>query len=471
MGHGQPPPIESANNPPEKSEDKLARKANDNLQGDVSKQGFEGLNTQVNQQNLQEKVDRKLTLDEQLQKNGTAKMGIITRDFNCSVEISGTDPKTGKAIEYVRGRSREEVARAKQAESQNSQLDQVQAYKNKFGEDADRPVGQAKLQQQQGNPVLLAYGNDTASDASPTEAQVYYDAQQHEKIPGVGWTPLQDSQQNKDDALAWDPKQIYDNVKRQGQRTDIVRMSAGPDVEHKIWPYRGMEHSLLDECTKQDPKAWEHAYSEFPSLRNNLSEAQAVQLMKAIVHNELHNYSFEDAGQDRKAKHGLMDSTSKETIGYAQISPRAIKEFETGVTASGVKVREPYPQLSEFFHTKGYSEAGYQSRVSEDPTCIPMIVAAKLESLCDYYKSHKDVVSGSKTDITPQSLAYGFNADVFYDPHNKTNPGFHANPLPVVASAIEEKLGNQKAFPTSDRRALQASLHLQNVQRSMDSLR
>jgi len=49
MGHGQPPSIENTNSAPEKPEVKLARKANDSLQGDVSKQGFEGLNIQVNQ--------------------------------------------------------------------------------------------------------------------------------------------------------------------------------------------------------------------------------------------------------------------------------------------------------------------------------------------------------------------------------------------------------------------------------------
>ena len=49
MGHGQPPPLEGGNLPPEKAEDKLASKANDQLQGDIAKQGFEGLNSQVTQ--------------------------------------------------------------------------------------------------------------------------------------------------------------------------------------------------------------------------------------------------------------------------------------------------------------------------------------------------------------------------------------------------------------------------------------
>jgi hypothetical protein len=245
--------------------------------------------------------------------------------------------------------------------------------------------------------------------------------------------------------------------------TDIVRMTTGPDIEHKIWPYRGQEKYRLAECTASDPKAWEHAYEAFPKLSAHLSAAQATKVMKALVWNELNCYSFEDAGQDAEAKRGTMEPTSKETVGYAQISPRAIKEFETGKTANGATLREPYPQLAEYFQSKGYNKEGYQSQVLEDPTCIPMIVAAKLESLCDYYDSHRDKVTGGKIEINSQSLVYGFNADVFYNPHNKANPGFHSNPLPVVAQQMETRLGNEKAFPTSDPNVLSASRHLQNV--------
>ena len=213
MGHGQSQPLEGGNLPPEKSEDKLAKKANDSLQGDVSKQGFEGLNSQVTQHNQQEKQDRNFTLDQQLQKNGTVKMGVITRNFNCSVEITGTDPNTGKAIEYVRGRSSDEVVRAKEAEAKPpNRADQEQAYKDKFGDDADKPLGTAqsltgpqldqiasylaKQQPESPIPVLVAYGNDTASDVAPTPGQVYNEAQQ-DKVPGIGWTPVEAVPENK----------------------------------------------------------------------------------------------------------------------------------------------------------------------------------------------------------------------------------------------------------------------------------
>lgn len=216
MGHGQSQPLDGGTLYPDKPEDKLAKKANDCLQGDIAKQGFDGLNSQVTQQSQQEKLDRNLTLDQQLQKNGSVKIGIITRNFNCSVEITGTDPNTGKAIEYVRGRSPDEVARAKEAEAQNPQqkrADQEQAYKDKFGQDADKPIGVqspltdpqldqiasylAKNQQpEKPVPVLVAYGNDTTSDAVPTLGQVYNEAQ-HDKVPGIGWTPVDTVPENK----------------------------------------------------------------------------------------------------------------------------------------------------------------------------------------------------------------------------------------------------------------------------------
>jgi len=69
MGHGQPEPLEGGNSSPEKPENQLAKRANDSLQGDVV-QDFEGLNTQFTRQHQQEKFDRNLTLNQQLQKNG-----------------------------------------------------------------------------------------------------------------------------------------------------------------------------------------------------------------------------------------------------------------------------------------------------------------------------------------------------------------------------------------------------------------
>ena len=109
MGHSHPPPLEHGNIAPEKPEDKLAQKVNDSLQSDVAKQGFEVLNSEVVQQNQQEKLDRNVTLDQQLQ-NGKAKMTPISRQFGCRIEL-----KDGDQV-VVRGRSNEEVSRAKEAE-------------------------------------------------------------------------------------------------------------------------------------------------------------------------------------------------------------------------------------------------------------------------------------------------------------------------------------------------------------------
>lgn len=182
MGHGQSPRLEGGNVPPEKPEDKLARKANDGLQNDVASEGFEGLNSQLYKQTQQDKDSRKLSLAEQLQSGEKPKMGIITRDFNCSIEISGRDTKSGKIIEYVLGRSHDEVARAKEAEAKHNRDEQELAYQHRFGDDPNSLIGK---------PVQIAHltDNTIASDSSPSEGQVYFAAQQHDKSlnsqPGV----------------------------------------------------------------------------------------------------------------------------------------------------------------------------------------------------------------------------------------------------------------------------------------------
>lgn len=58
------------------------------------------------------KEERKLSLGEQIQKTGIAKLGVITKAFGESISITKTDEKTGSVQELVRGRSKEEVAAA-----------------------------------------------------------------------------------------------------------------------------------------------------------------------------------------------------------------------------------------------------------------------------------------------------------------------------------------------------------------------
>lgn len=98
-------------------------------------QGMESRNTELRQQNQQAKQDRNQSLTEQLQKNGTAKIGVITKNFGQSIEITNGDQVV------VKGRSKEEVA---EVAGQAKRSGQEQAYKVKYGESPDAPVGQAK---------------------------------------------------------------------------------------------------------------------------------------------------------------------------------------------------------------------------------------------------------------------------------------------------------------------------------------
>lgn len=69
-------------------------------------------------------------------------------------------------------------------------------------------------------------------------------------------------------------------------------------------------------------------------------------------------------------------------------------------------------------------------------------------------------------EITPQSLAYGYNADVYYNPKNHDNPDFHSLTIPK-AKELEQLRGYEKAYPTSDERVLRKSDHLRHVEQQI----
>lgn len=344
MGHGQIPPLEGGNNPPEKPEDRLARKANDTLLGDVSIQGFEGLNNQVTDRKEQDKLDRNLTLDQQLQKNGTVKMGIITRNFNCSVEISGTDPKTGKAIEYVRGRSAEEVARAKEAETKSPEekrAEQEKAYKDRYGEDVENPVGQAQqgllndkqidqianfLSKPAEKPVLVASSNEIVSDSAPTPGQVYKAAQAGSPDTiKIGEREYPADQVTSQD---WGAK-LRKGLERLGQAAQNPELREGenaPEGGDQGYPHRGREDEFIDfdSCAK--------ANKAFPELSKHIGDGPGKvdpDLIAATIRNEQFYYiNVKDTGPDHYVKaHGDWPFNQDESIGPAQIQVRNINAF------------------------------------------------------------------------------------------------------------------------------------------------
>jgi len=260
-----------------------------------------------------------------------------------------------------------------------------------------------------------------------------------------------------DPGLPDDAVLANDNQKGGFWQSRIPFRATVPGSDRLIFPYRGEEDARLEECTKADKAAWEKAYKRFPQLQRHLSEKEASALMKALVRNELHWYSVEDRSQDGEARKGKLSLGN--TAGYSQITPRGVQEFETGMQ-NGQKVREPYPQLTDFLKKRGHSGKGHETQALQDPDCVPMIVAAKLSTLVDLYEK-------SGTAINLRTLAYGYNADVTYHPDDPTK--FHAASLPLQAP-LEQSFGFKKAFPTDNEAALKESVHLKNVEAELKRL-
>ncbi|MBZ0185325.1 MAG: hypothetical protein K8F91_03660, partial [Candidatus Obscuribacterales bacterium] len=98
-----------------------------------------------------------------------------------------------------------------------------------------------------------------------------------------------------------------------------------------------------------------------------------------------------------------------------------------------------------FIGSKLLARRSNEAKALEDPCCVPMIVAAKLAQLADLYSVSTDKINPqTKVEITPQSLAYGYNADVYYNPKNHDNPDFHSLTIPK-AKELEQLRGYEKA--------------------------
>lgn len=251
--------------------------------------------------------------------------------------------------------------------------------------------------------------------------------------------------------LADKVRQGYQGFRNQALRTEVVRMMAPGVTDRLIFPYRGFEDEYLAACTKDNPQAWIQAFNSFPELHQFLSYKEGAKLMQALVRNELHHYDPGDIAGDRNASEGQANDS--ETLGYAQITPLGLRSFEL-----------QYPQLKAFLTAKGYIGSGHEQKALEDPSCVPMIVGAKLQSIADFYKKSHDKITGApNVPITAKTLAYAYNADVYYNPNNSKLPDFHANVLPKAKDA-EKLRGYEKAYPTGDLRVLSKSVHVQNIE-------
>lgn len=185
-------------------------------------------------------------------------------------------------------------------------------------------------------------------------------------------------------------------------------------------PYRGR----IGDTIRQIPEvAWQDAFRKFPQFKGaGLTEQQTIELMKAIVRNELFNYNVVDGEDDSKTKesgkpHNIpkVRPAGDATLGFSQLSMN-------GVT----KRANEYPdQIGRF--------KGREAEALLDPQNTPILVAATLAHNLEMYRRH-DI------PITEETLAYSYNPP----------KGF-----PILPS-------NQD---------LKASDHVKNVKRQLDIIR
>lgn len=169
---------------------------------------------------------------------------------------------------------------------------------------------------------------------------------------------------------------------------DSATEKAGVALEQKWNPYRGR----IEEAMREIPAtAWKDAYEAFPQFKQaGLSEKHATELMKAIVRNELYHYSFFDKADDDQAReHGTpfdlpKRPAEKATLGYSQLSPKAVDE----------RAQEYPAKIGEF--------KGHEVQTLLDPAKAPLLVSATLAHNIEMYQRHHIA-------ITEQTLAYSYN--------------------------------------------------------------
>lgn len=138
--------------------------------------------------------------------------------------------------------------------------------------------------------------------------------------------------------------------------------------------------------------AWSKAYESFPQFQQaGLSKQQTVEVMKAIVRNELYHYDSIDQQTDDDVKAGKTPFLAQMkykpedrlTLGYAQLSISAVHEREA-----------EYPEQVDF---KGHEKAALM-----DPENTPVLVAATLVHNIEMYRRHQ-------IPVTEKSLGYSYN--------------------------------------------------------------
>lgn len=210
----------------------------------------------------------------------------------------------------------------------------------------------------------------------------------------------------------------------------------------KTWtsehPLKGMEATLMQATTANNPHAWDEAQAAFPQLKG-VSPA----LMQAYICNELNNYGFEDHKQDVAAIAGIDHGW---TLGMTQITTEGIRKFE-----------KQYPQFQKFLESKGYSGPGHELKALLDADCVAMIVAAKTASLVDDLRKHHI------EHPTNEQLAYAYNPDVYSFSDGHGGKVYKAMYHPDVEISKAQHWDQQKEYYANRPEVLHASAHIHNV--------
>lgn len=225
------------------------------------------------------------------------------------------------------------------------------------------------------------------------------------------------------------------------------------NVDGPVFPYRGLEDFKLAECSKENPSAWEDAFAALPTLKE---VGLTPDHLRAVVRNELHWYDFLDVGSDNESKKG---NPQENTLGPTQITPKGIREFNRAV-----------PEFKKFLDDKGFKVPGDEQKILEDPSCVPMITAAKMASMIKIYQAHNQNHPDQPVDINPKSLIYGYNADV---QRLNQNGRMTYESMTDLEAASKQKLGYnlEKVHPSSDPDVLNTSKHLRRVLNQLEIVR
>ena len=205
----------------------------------------------------------------------------------------------------------------------------------------------------------------------------------------------------------------------------------------------------IQETLAGNPQRYIQAVSMFSVL--NKYRVTPV-LVMAVIRNEIENYDASDERQDISAKQGQAKNST--TLGYGQISSKGVQGL-----------RSEFPQLDKLLSEQGFpnDQAGNQ-RALVSPRMVPYLVSAKLASIASIYeKSPQENIK-----ITPQTIVYGYNADVFaLNPKSKDDlkVGFQWKLIP----------GIKKVFPGNGNNqflefAAQVSTYVQGVQKNTMAL-